>query len=52
MQYAPLKCAFEALFVTVLPFLVDNAEGTVFIWRSSMDPAVAKQMLLSTYKSK
>ena len=52
MQDAPLKCAFEALFVTVLPFLVDDAEGTVLIWRSSMNPAFTKQMLLSTHKLK
>jgi len=49
MQDPPLKCAFEAFFVTVLPFLVDDAEGTVLIWRSSMDPAFAKEMLLNTY---
>ncbi len=52
MQDPPLKCAFEAFFVTVLPFLVDDAEGTVLIWRSSMDPAFARQVLLSTYKPK
>jgi len=43
MQDPPLKCAFEALFVTVLPFLVDDAEGTVFVRRSSMNPAFVKE---------
>ncbi len=50
MQDSPLKCALEAFFVTVFPFFVDDAEGTVLVWRSSMNPAFTKEMLLSTYK--
>lgn len=39
MQNSPLKGTLEAFLVAVLPLLVDDAEGAVFIWRPSVYPA-------------
>lgn len=48
MQDAPFKGALEPFLVTVLPFLVDDPECTVLIWRPSMYPIEAHYLSQSS----
>ena len=47
MQDASFEGALETLLMTVLPLLVDNAESTVLVWWTSMNPAGAPEMLMA-----